>query len=188
MHRRISKGMGLAAVAAVCLMSPAAALAADATSTGTVTGGTLSLSTTAAPTFSATLDGANKTPTYTVPFTLNDARGTGVGWNTTITSTQFKDATTSKTLPADASSITGVISAVAGGTATDPVNGVDYTNGVGIPAGATAPTDPIKFFNAGVDSGMGKFTVTPTVAVSVPANSYAGTYSSTVTLADVSGP
>jgi hypothetical protein len=45
-----------------------------------------------------------------------------------------------------------------------------------------------KFFSAAADSGMGNFTVTPAVDVSVPANSYAGTYSSTLTLAATSGP
>jgi hypothetical protein len=35
---------------------------------------------------------------------------------------------------------------------------------------------------------MGKFTVTPTVDVTIPANTFAGSYSSTVTLAVVSGP
>jgi hypothetical protein len=35
---------------------------------------------------------------------------------------------------------------------------------------------------------MGKFTVTPTVQVAIPANTYAGTYQSTVTVAVVSGP
>jgi hypothetical protein len=35
---------------------------------------------------------------------------------------------------------------------------------------------------------MGRFTVTPTVNVSIPGNSFAGTYTSTVTIAAVSGP
>jgi len=35
---------------------------------------------------------------------------------------------------------------------------------------------------------MGGFTVTPTVQVAIPANTYAGTYTSTVTVAVVSGP
>ena len=35
---------------------------------------------------------------------------------------------------------------------------------------------------------MGKFTVTPTIGVFVPQNSYAGTYTSTLTFALVSGP
>jgi hypothetical protein len=35
---------------------------------------------------------------------------------------------------------------------------------------------------------MGSFTVTPTVSVAIPANTYAGTYTSTVTVAVLSGP
>ena len=58
---------------------------------------------------------------------------------------------------------------------------------LGVPAGASAPT-AVKFFNAAADSGMGDFTVTPTVRVTILANAYAGTYTSTVTLAVVSGP
>jgi hypothetical protein len=46
----------------------------------------------------------------------------------------------------------------------------------------------VTFYNAAANTGMGDFTVTPTVEVSVPANAYAGTYTSTLTLAVVSGP
>jgi hypothetical protein len=35
---------------------------------------------------------------------------------------------------------------------------------------------------------MGSFTITPTNQVSIPANTFAGTYTSTVTVAVVSGP
>jgi hypothetical protein len=35
---------------------------------------------------------------------------------------------------------------------------------------------------------MGKLTVTPTINVAIPGNSYAGTYTSTLTVAAVSGP
>jgi hypothetical protein len=35
---------------------------------------------------------------------------------------------------------------------------------------------------------MGDFNLTPTLQVSVPANAYAGTYTSTLTIAVVSGP
>ncbi|MDX6722549.1 MAG: hypothetical protein QOD73_953, partial [Solirubrobacteraceae bacterium] len=90
MHRRISKGMGLAAVAAVCLMSPAAALAEDVTSSGTVIGSSLSTTVPSSASFgNTTLDGTDQAPSYTIPYTLNDARGTGDGWNSTIKATQF---------------------------------------------------------------------------------------------------
>jgi hypothetical protein len=56
-----------------------------------------------------------------------------------------------------------------------------------VPAGTTPPT-AVKFFNAAASSGMGKFTVTPTIGVSVPQSSTAGTYTSTLTISIVSGP
>jgi hypothetical protein len=187
MHRRISKGLGLAVLAAACLLSPASALAAEATSTGTVSAGTLSLSTTASPTFSATLDGTDQAPTYTLPGTLNDATGSGSGWNTTITSTQFTTGgATPRTLSTTASAITGVTSvATANTTTTAPTNAITYP--LAVPAAATAPA-AVKYFNAAANTGMGEFTLTPTVKVSIPANTYAGSYSSTLTLASVSGP
>ena len=56
-----------------------------------------------------------------------------------------------------------------------------------VPAAATAPT-AVKFFNAAANTGLGSFTVTPTVGVFVPAASFAGSYSSTLTVSIVSGP
>ena len=45
-----------------------------------------------------------------------------------------------------------------------------------------------KFYNAAVSTGLGKFDVTPSIDVSIPGNAYAGTYTSTVTLAAATGP
>ncbi len=42
--------------------------------------------------------------------------------------------------------------------------------------------------NAAANTGMGRFTISPSIDVAVPGNSYAGAYSSTVTIAAVSGP
>ena len=168
------------------MMLPAAASAASAVVTGTVSGSTLSLTTSAAPTFTANLDSGDVTPTYTAALSLQDTRGTGVGWNTTITSTQFTTGGGSpQTLATNASTLTGVTSACTSGTCTNPTNAIGYP--VAVPSGATAPT-PVKFFNAAVNTGMGKFTDTPTVGVFVPQSSFAGTYTSTLTLAVVTGP
>jgi hypothetical protein len=46
----------------------------------------------------------------------------------------------------------------------------------------------VKYFNAAAATGAGEFTNTPTVQVAVPASSSAGSYTSTLTLAAVSGP
>jgi WxL domain surface cell wall-binding len=171
--------------AALCA-SPATSLGASATATGTLTGSTLSLSTSATPTFSANLDSGDSTPTYTVPLTIQDTRGTGAGWNATITSTQFTTGgATPNTLATNASTLTGVTSVCASGTCTNPTNAISYP--VAVPAGTTPPT-AVKFFNAAVNTGMGKFTNTPTIGVFVPGSSFAGTYTSTLTISIVSGP
>jgi WxL domain surface cell wall-binding len=163
-----------------------AATTASPTVTGTVAAGALSVATAAAPTFSANLATGDQTPTYTLPLTATDTTGTGAGWNLTITSTQFTTGGgTPHTLAANASTITGVTSACATGTCTNPTNAVTYP--VGVPAAATAPT-AVKFFNAAANTGLGSFTVTPAVGVFVPASTFAGSYSSTLTVSIVSGP
>jgi len=166
--------MALAMTAAV----PAAANAASATVTGTVTGSALSLTTSAAPSFSANLDSGDSTPTYNAALAVKDTRGTGAGWNATITSTQFTTGT-------HASSLTGVTNTCSSGTCTNSTNSITYP--VAVPAAGTPPT-AVKFFSSASNSGMGSFTTTPTIGVFVPQNSYAGSYSSTLTLSIVSGP
>src|SRR5438094_1197525 len=147
--------------AAPCRAAPASALAASATVTGNVNAGTLSISTTATPSFSVTLDGTDKTGSYTVPATVTDATGSSAGWNLTITSTQFTTGGGSPhTLSTGASSLTGVTnSCVSGSTCTNPTNSDTYP--VGMPAASSPPT-AVKYFNAAANTGAGQFTNTPT--------------------------
>ena len=173
------------ALATLFLGAPAAH-AAEVTASGSVTGSVLSASTSATPSFSASLDSGDTNETYTIPMTIQDTRGTGAGWNATITSTTFSTGGGSpRLLSTTASSLTGVTSSCASGTCTNPSNAQTYP--FTVPAGTVAPT-AVKFFNTTANNGMGIFTVTPTIAVTVPQNAYAGTYSSTVTLSVVSGP
>lgn len=185
--KRLTKHAALIGAAALAVACPTSAIAADATATGTVSAGSLSLTTTATPSFSATLDGSDQTKTYTVPSTVEDSRGSGAGWNLTVTSTQFTTGgATPKTLSTSASSATGVTNAcVSGSTCTAATNAITYP--FTVPAAATPPA-AVKYYNAAADTGMGEFTNTPTVSVALPANIYAGTYTSTLTLAAVSGP
>lgn len=138
---------------------------------------------------SATLAGVDQSINYTLPITVVDATGTGNGWNLTITSTTFTTGGGSPhTLATNASSIESVDSScVVGSTCTDPSNAVSYP--LALPAGASAPS-AVKFFSADADSGLGKFTITPTISIAIPANTYASSsgYSSTITVAVVSGP
>lgn len=133
-----------------------------------------------------TLNGSDQTTTYSLGLTVNDATGSGAGWKLTITSTTFSTSGGAHLLSTSASNITGVTSAcVANTTCTNPTNGVTYP--LGVPAAATAPT-PVKLYNAALNTGMGSFTITPTISVSIPASTFAGNYSSTVSVAVVSGP
>jgi hypothetical protein len=147
----------------------------------------LSVSTTAAPSFSANLNSGDQAQTYTAPLALGDSRtgaSGGLGWNATITSTQFLSG--SRTLPTSASTVTAVVSSCAnGGLCTDPANAVTYP--VAVPAGSTPPA-AVKFANAALATGIGTFTLTPTVSVAIPQNSFAGTYTSTLTISVISGP
>jgi hypothetical protein len=174
-------GIGLAALILV-----SAALAGTITATATVTGaGSIALSNGATASISDTLDGTDQTVAYTVPLNLTDARGSGAGWNLTLTSTTFTDAS-SHTLSTTASTVASVAMAcVAGNSCTSATNAITYP--VTVPAATTAPA-AVKIFNAAANTGMGKLTVTPTINVAIPGNSYAGTYTSTLTVAAVSGP
>jgi hypothetical protein len=174
-------GIGLAALILV-----SAAVAGHITATATVTGaGSIALSSGATATLTDVLDGSDQTVGYTVPLNLTDARGSGAGWNLTLTSTTFTDAS-SHTLSTTASTIASVAMACVGGNScTAATNSITYP--VTVPAAATAPA-AVKVFNSALNTGMGKLTVTPTIDVAIPGNSYAGTYTSTLTVAAVSGP
>ena len=173
-------------IAVAVLALAAAAVAGTVTATATVSGaGSLALSNGSTATLTDTLDGTDQTVAYTLPLTLTDARGTGAGWNLTVTSTTFNDGS-GHTLATGASSIGSVaMVCVAGGTCTNPTNSIAYP--LTMPAAASAPA-AVKLFNSAAATGLGRFTVTPTINVSIPGNSYAGTYSSTITVAAVSGP
>jgi hypothetical protein len=166
--------------------SAIAALADSPTATVAVTGGnfseTSSGNVSAAP---VTLDGTDQTTTYALGLTVLDARGSGAGWNLTITSTLFDDGAGHQ-LASNASSINAAPTVACIGThCTLPSNSITYS--VGVPAGSPAPA-AVKFFNAASGSGLGKFTITPTVTISIPANTIAATYTSTVSVAIVSSP
>ena len=166
-------------IAAVALVASTAALAGTLTATAAVTGASgISMSLPSDPSISDTLDGTDQTVSWSAALGVVDARGTGAGWNITMGATTFSDGS-GHTLAAG--SITGVSAACHGGNScTSATNSVTYP--------LTLSGTAAKFFNAASGSGMGKIDVTPSVDVAIPGNAYAGTYTSTVTLAAVSGP
>jgi hypothetical protein len=179
-------GVGIAALSALAL---AAGPAGATTASATLNAGSLGFASTPGNvTFpSATLDGSNKTVTASQVLDIADATGSGAGWNITATSTLFKSgsyalpvgATMVSTAPPAPTCDTNVTCTVAGSTT------VSYP--YILPAGATAPT-ATKLFNAPVGTGMGDQSLSPTWTLAIPANAYAGNYTSTWTLSLVSAP
>ncbi len=183
MRQRISIVLGLGVTT---LVMASAAGAGTVTATATIAGaGAISLTSGSTASMSDSLDGTDQTVSWSIPLTVIDARGTGAGWNLTVTSTSFTDSS-GHALASSASQMTGVASSCnSGGTCSSPADTIAYP--MTVPAGATAPT-AVKFFNAATESGMGRFTVTPTISATIPGNAFAGGYLSTWTIAAVSGP
>jgi hypothetical protein len=178
--------VGILCISLVLIVAFAPRSKADSPiSTLTILGGVLTEAALALPAVSLTTNGSNQQATYQLAISVIDATGSGQGWHLTITSTQYTVALNpSVTLPTNASSITAV-SAVCVTLCTNPTNSVTYP--LTIPAGAVAPA-PVVFYSAASSSGLGAFTVTPNVSINVPGNAMTGIYTSTLTLAIVSGP
>ena len=184
----VSRGILVAGVGAALLagaVTAAASPAATIVASLTVKAGPFSIYTPPTAGVNATLDGLDQTVSYTVPLTVTDSRSGRAGWNLTVTSTAFADGS-GHVLADDASAITAVSSVCAGGqNCRKPRNSIRYP--VTVPAGLSAPA-AVKFFNAAARTGTGRFDVSPTVALLLPGDTYAGTYTCVLTFALSSGP
>ncbi len=167
-------------VAAVALVAATTALAGTLTATATI-GGTagVSLNLPSNPSVSDTLDGTDQTVSYSPLLGVVDARGNGAGWNLSISATSFSDGAGHTLNPG---TVTTVAQACHSGSSCSAAT----SSGISYPL--TVSGTAAKFFNAALNTGMGKVDVTPTVQVAIPGNAYAGTYTSTVTLAAATGP
>jgi hypothetical protein len=172
------------ALGGVLLAAPAA-LATSATAT--LSAGTFGFinSTPGSVSFSGTLTGADQTLTTPQAFDVGDATGSGAGWNVTATSTTFTTGT--HTLATGATTVTSAptLACDAGATCTLATNSTSYP--YSLPAAGTAPT-ATKLIDTSANTGMGNQTATPTWHLAIPANTFAGTYTSTWTLSLVSAP
>jgi hypothetical protein len=177
MRQRIIIITGLVAVA---LVASAVAFGSTLTTTATLNGTAgVSMNVPATASFSDTLDGTDQTVSYSTQLGVVDARGTGAGWNLQISATDFADGSGHTLL---AGTVTAASQAChSGSSCTAATN-----SGISLPL--TVTTTAAKFFNAAANTGLGKIDVTPTVQVAIPGNAYAGTYTSTVTLAAATGP
>jgi hypothetical protein len=167
-------------IAALALVASSVALAANLTATANVSGTAgISLNLPANPSINDTLDGTDQTATYAPVLGVVDARGAGSGWNLTVSATNFSDGAGHTLAPG---TITGAAQVCHAGSSCTAATSAGITYPLTVGAVAS------KFFNAALNTGLGKIDVTPTFSVSIPGNAYAGTYTSTVTLAATTGP
>ena len=175
--KRIVITLGIAALA---LAAATAALAGTLTTTATVTGTAgISLNLPSNPALTDTLDGSDQTVSYAPILGLVDARGNGAGWNLQISATAFDDGSGHTLAPGHVGSVAQACTA--GSTCT-------LATSTGISYPLTIGTVAAKVFSAALNTGRGKIDLTPTINVAIPGNAYAGTYTSTVTLAATTGP
>jgi hypothetical protein len=163
----------------VALVAATAAIASTLTATATVTGTAgVSLANPATGAISSTLDGTDQVASYSPLLNVVDARGSGAGWNLQINASPFSDGS-GHTLAAG--TVTAASSVCKAGNSC-----TNATNSITPPITITGTA--AKFFNAALNSGLGKIDVTPTIQVAIPGNAYQGTYTTTVTLAATTGP
>ena len=175
---------------AVAMLAVTAGIAAAEDATVTVTGGSLSVSAANVSLSGVTLDGTDQTATSASgsnSWSAVDARGTGVGWNLTIESTDFSDGGTNSIdiSAVDQNFKIQLLDANIGVTAGNAKPTSSATSLTDIPdAGGSA----LKFASAAVGEGMGSYTLNPNFELEVPAETYAASYTATITVSAVSGP
>jgi len=174
--KRITKAMTLTLILGLVMVVP---VLADATVT--ISGGALSVTPQSIDFGTVTLDGTDQTVTDqdVTNWVAVDPTGTGSGWHVTIAATDFSDGT--HTIAVSNFSVKlddANVSTVYGNTA--PTSSITaYTALSG-----TAQT----LLGAASDEGMGTYNFVPDFQLDVAAETYTGTYTSTVTVAIVSGP
>ena len=183
------RGAAVAVIGSVTVIaSPISAFAADESS-ATVSAGSLTITNPAVGDFAVTLDGTAKSANSTFDdFSVTDATGSGAGWSVTVGASQFAEYADSayvpdgKTLAVDSLSMAAPTVAANGTSSPEPT----LPNGPYTIDGAT-----VEVASAATDQGMGTYDFTQAatpLTLSVPANAYAKTYRSTVTVSVVSGP
>ena len=166
------------------LLAAASARAATVTVSAVVTHGGLS-TVFPSPTLAlpvVDLDaGGDQVVEVDLPFTVSDTRGTGAGWALSVTSNGFWQSLAP--MPQTNASITG---ATAVCSAPDPCT-LPQTS-VTYPLAVPTTGGPVRFFNATTSTGMGSTDLTARMAVTVPGNSLAGSFETTLTLTQAAGP
>jgi hypothetical protein len=184
--RRLRPAIGLAAGLTLVIAIAAPAFGAD-TVVQVITGGTRSASVANLTLSALTYSNSAQTNTGTMTLTVDDASGTGAGWNVTILSSDF--VYTGSNGGTDIPAVNFSLAAAATPVRTAG-QAVDATNGPKVPA--TSPIGTLdsarKVIQANANYGLGTYTQALDVSLSVPAQSRVGTYTGTLTTTISVGP
>jgi len=145
-----------------------------------VNGGTLSIATNPVDFGTLSLTGLEQTiDTQPSPWTAADARGTGAGWNVTVSSTDFSSA--GGTITVDNSKLR-----------LEDVNVVTVSGNTPPTSQVTSyqplSTSPLAVLSAASGAGKGTYDLTPDMRQIVPADASPGTYEAFLTVSINSGP
>ncbi len=148
--------------------------------TVTVSGGSLSNVAQAIAFPGVTVTGLDQTVagTTTPAWQAKDARGTGAGWNVTISSSNFTGSAGSIAVANFKVQLTAVTT-VAGNAAPLPTP-ASYV--------AMSIATPLKLLSAAATTGMGTYDYTPQFQLTVPGSALTGAYAANVTVSVNSGP
>ncbi|SRR6266851_4741184 len=218
LHLRVVRGLAVLTVmvgwslaatsgtASATACGGAVASGSNCTLTGTVTltAGTLTLTSPSSLTWASTLTGLDQSVVDTVSgdqqYTVTDATGSGAGWHVTTSATTFTNG--SHALPnsltfvttGSVTSITATSAPTAScsGTCSLPSNSTTYP--VAITTAASSPV-PVTIYDTAAASGLGQIVIGGSTQpnpvgwwANIPANASAGSYTSVITMAVISGP
>jgi hypothetical protein len=191
----MKKLIAMVVTLAMLTMMPTVAFAAAPAPDAVITGGTLAITELAIADFTpVTLDGTTQTTTAVVtPTSLTDSTGSGDGWQVSLKASVFTLAAADLllaavgavgTLPLSSLEL-GIVSIV-----TVDVGSTPITNIVKATQGKIDTVAGVNILSAPLTEGMGTYTVSmaPMTLTLLPASTYAGTYTSTVTETLTTGP
>jgi WxL domain surface cell wall-binding len=140
-------------------------------------------------------------------YLVNDSSGAGAGWSVSVSATPFTLTTSDTTLPlagtfqtngsvTDETDLTSPTASCSAATAcTLPTNGTIYPVDITTVAGVAPAGDIFTIYDAAAGTGLGSIIIGGSTEanpvgwwLNVPANTLAGTYTSTITMAIVDAP
>ena len=183
----------LVSVSLLLMVVTAATVYAETATLG-VTGGSLSITAANVTMSAVTLDGTDQTSTSAAgsnTWTAVDGRGTGVGWNVTIDSTDFTDGGAPlRTIDISVADQEFKIQLLDSNIAVTFGNAVPTSSATSLTPIPTNPAAALKFVSAATDAGMGTYTLNSNFELEVRAETFlgTGTYTATIVVTAVTGP